>query len=73
MPKMRARANWHGSVTEEAILDAVERQMIGLDNPAFCLNCGAENDGEPDMRGGTCESCGHREVYGVEELLPVIA
>ena len=59
----------HPSVTEEAIVDAMHRQMFGLDNPGFCMACGMESDScEPDARNYKCESCGEREVYGAEEL-----
>lgn len=35
-----------------------------------CLACGEEACGvEPDARRYTCEVCGAREVYGLEELL----
>ena len=60
----------HKSITIERILDAVERQTTGLDNPGFCLACGEEQEGcEPDARGYECESCGAMKVYGAEELL----
>lgn len=60
----------HPEVTLACIQDAVEREMFGLDNPGFCMACGAENDGcEPDMREGPCEVCGENKVYGASELL----
>ena len=36
-----------------------------------CLACGEIQYGgvEPDARQYTCESCGERKVYGLEELL----
>ena len=57
--------------TSEQILDAVQRQTEGTDNPGFCLACGEEVGGcEPDARGYTCDSCGAEgEVFGAEELL----
>ena len=59
-----------GLLTIDQITEAVERQMTTLDNPGFCLECGAEVDGcEPDARGYECECCGARAVYGAEELL----
>jgi hypothetical protein len=64
------RASWHPTVSEERIVDAVERYATTLDNPGFCLSCGAEQGGcEPDMRRGKCEHCNERQVYGAEELL----
>jgi len=57
-------------VTLERVLEAVERGSKSLDNPGFCLACGAEADGvEPDARRYICESCGAPKVYGAEELL----
>ena len=57
-------------VSPEQIMAAVERQMHDLDNPGFCIACGAEADGcEPDARNYKCESCGERQVFAAEELL----
>lgn len=67
-------AHMHSSVTAERVAEAVEREMTGLDNPGFCLACGAEADGvEPDAEQLTCESCGERAVYGAAEILIAIA
>lgn len=61
---------WHNSITNERIVEAVERQMRTLDNPGFCLSCGNEQGGcEPDARKYECEACGERQVYGAQELL----
>lgn len=60
----------HPSITLERVVDAVERQMFGLDDPGLCVACGEEVDGvEPDARGYPCESCGEPAVYGASELL----
>ena len=60
----------HKSITEDRIVEAVEAQMFGLDNPGFCIECGAEADGcEPDAEKYPCESCGEKKVYGAEQLL----
>ena len=59
----------HPKVTVEMLMDAIDRQRFGLDNPGFCLACGAEADGcEPDARKHKCECCGEPQVYGAEEL-----
>lgn len=63
----------HTSITTERVLDAVERGTLGLDNPGFCLDCGADAEGvEPDARRYKCEECGERQVYGAEEVLIVV-
>lgn len=60
----------HHTITADRILEAVERRMTSLDNPGFCVKCGADAEGvEPDARAYLCEHCGSRGVYGVEELL----
>lgn len=52
------------------IMAAVERSHSSLDNPGFCLACGAETEGvEPDARNYECESCGANKVFGAEEIL----
>lgn len=64
---------WHRSITVERIVDAVERRMTSLDNPGFCLACGAEAEGvEPDARRYKCEVCSARQVYGADELLIMV-
>jgi hypothetical protein len=60
----------HSSITLERVMEAVERQSTGTDNPGFCIECGEEQDGcEPDAREYGCESCETNTVYGAEELL----
>jgi hypothetical protein len=67
---MLAQKHWHKDVTLFAVLEAVERSHRSLDNPGFCIACGAEVEGvEPDARGLGCEACGEHQVYGAEELL----
>jgi hypothetical protein len=62
--------NMHKSITPERIMEACERYQQSLDNPGFCIACGAEAEGvEPDAEKYTCESCGASGVYGVEQLL----
>jgi hypothetical protein len=58
----------------ERVTEAVERQFTSLDNPGFCLSCGADAEGcEPDAQQYECESCGAAAVYGAEEILIAIA
>ena len=64
----------HPSVTLERVIDAVERHHTALDDPGFCVRCGADAEGvEPDARNYTCEACGQPGVYGAEELLVMMA
>lgn len=57
-------------VSVDVVAEAVERGMIGLDSPGFCILCGCEVEGvEPDAQKYHCESCGSECVYGAEELL----
>jgi hypothetical protein len=57
-------------ITTERVIAAVEESMFGLGSTGFCQACGSEQEGcEPDMEGGTCESCGANEVTGAENLL----
>ncbi len=57
-------------VSVERVASAVERSHASLDNPGFCVICGAEVDGvEPDARRYECEVCGEPGVHGVKELL----
>lgn len=60
----------HETITQDRIMEAIERGNVGLDNPGFCIECGEERDGcEPDARRYLCDACGKRAVYGAEELL----
>ena len=60
----------HESITEERVLDAVERRMTTLDDPGFCTECGSEQGGcEPDANGIQCEACGSFSVRGADDLL----
>lgn len=60
----------HQNITLDRVTDAAERSHTSLDNPGFCVICGAEVDGvEPDARRYVCEICGEPGVYGAEDLL----
>lgn len=60
----------HPDLTPAVIKMACERRRQSLDDPGFCIECGAEVDGvEPDAREYECECCGEMAVYGCEELL----
>ena len=67
----------HHSITAERVQEAVERAeraAASLDDPGFCVACGAETEGvEPDACKYECESCGEPAVYGAEELLVRLA
>lgn len=50
---MLALAKWNKRVTVNRVMRAVEREMTSLDNPGYCLACGAEADScEPDADHG---------------------
>ena len=71
---MLKRNFWHKSLTDEAIMEAMERRASSLDDPGFCLICGNEAFSvEPDACNYTCENCGAEQVFGIEELIMVIA
>jgi hypothetical protein len=64
----------HDTITEERVLAAVETHNTSLENPGFCLACGADAcECEPDARKYKCEECGKRAVYGAEEVLAMRA
>ena len=57
-------------IDPERLLEAVQEQMFGTENPGFCIKCGEERDGcEPDARNYPCDAgCGNT-VFGASELL----
>lgn len=60
----------HSSITGDRVVDAILRWQHGLDNPGFCLACGADAEGcEPGARRYECEICGEKQVYGASEVL----
>lgn len=64
----------HRDVTLAAVSEALMRAEETLDNPGFCIICGAEHEGvDPDAHGDECEHCGKNGVYGAEELMLTIA
>lgn len=64
----------HETVTPERVQEAVERYAASLDNPGFCLACGADAEGvEPDASRYICEACEAPAVYGASELLIYMA
>src|ERR1700752_605379 len=66
---MLKRSQWNPSLTDDVIMEAVERTMTENENPGFCLICGVEAEGcEPDARNYKCENCGAEQVFGAEEL-----
>lgn len=60
----------HPSITFERVEQAVHEQRFGLENPGFCLKCGADHDAcEPDASGYECYVCGEKAVEGAENIL----
>lgn len=63
----------HESITIERVVAAVESQIFGLEDPGFCIACGADATGvEPDARNYLCEECGEKKVFGASELLLMV-
>jgi hypothetical protein len=61
------------AVTLDRVMEALGEFGNG-EQVGFCLGCGAEASGvEPDAREYECEECGQSKVYGVEELLFMLA
>ena len=57
------------NLTLEVVEAAVKSQMFGLENPGFCMACGAEHDHcEPDASGYKCYSCGENKVEGAQNV-----
>ena len=62
----------HESITQDRVAEAVEAQMLTLENPGFCIACGADHDEcEPDARNYECYECGEKQVFGAAEVLVV--
>ena len=62
------------NLNTDEVVEAVGREMFGLDNPGFCIECGAEREGcEPDAREYECWDCGANAVFGASELLMFLA
>ena len=63
----------HKKVTLRRIIAAVEDAHSSLNDPGFCIACGASADGvEPDAEHYECEACGEAAVYGAEQLLLIL-
>lgn len=61
-------------LTVKKIMAAAEGRLTRLEDPGFCIGCGAQHEGvEPDARRYTCERCGEAKVYGAEELALMVA
>jgi len=54
----------------DAIVAAVERSSMSLEDPGICIGCGSEQgQTEPDAREYPCESCSANMVFGAQELM----
>ena len=61
-------------ITLDRVVEAVERHNTSLDNPGFCIYCGADAEGvEGDAERCLCEACDMPGVYGAEQLLIMLA
>ena len=53
-------------ITRERLEAAFHRQHCALDNPGFCLDCGADHNGcEPDAARYHCDECQGDRVFGL--------
>jgi len=52
-------------ITRKRIENAVRRQERTTQNPAFCTNCGSEQEGESDAIKIKCVNCEEHSVYGI--------
>jgi len=43
----------HSTVTVDRVVAAVERRSASLDNPGFCIACGADAEGVEPMHANT--------------------
>ena len=71
---MTKKMKMHPSITLDRVMDTIERRDMALDNPGFCLACGADAEGvEPDAQRVECEACGEPAVFGADEILLMMA
>lgn len=64
MPKLPS------NVSEDQLLELIESEMFGSDNPGICEACGNIQEGcEPDAQNYECDSCGLYSVFGAAEYL----
>ena len=60
----------HSSLTMDRLMEAANRRHYSLDNPGFCIACGAQqNNCEPDAVNYKCDNCGEKAVAAPESLL----
>jgi hypothetical protein len=60
----------HPSITSDRVTEAVMRRSASLDNPGFCLACGADaDDVDGEAREYVCDVCDQPCVYGADEVL----
>ena len=51
-----------------------EWSLSDMDCLGMCLSCGEFDEGyEPDARRCECRACGQFEVYGIEEVILMVA
>ena len=70
--KERDKMTFTLTARDGSVVGIPEEHLSGmtLENPGYCLDCGAERDGcEPDARKYPCYACESNSVYGAQELL----
>lgn len=74
LPSPASLAALRTPITLDRVCEAVERRHTSLDDPGFCVICGAAAEGvEGDAQGYDCEACGAPGVWGDEDLLIYLA
>ncbi len=64
----------HKTITHKRLERLYERALGECYNPGVCLHCGkTATQVEPDARQYTCRFCKRPEVYGIEEVLLMVA
>ena len=64
----------HDTITESRVIEALEADPMSVDEPGFCLACGAaEHVPSPDTHKFFCSDCGAFAVIGANELFMELA
>lgn len=65
MPTLSGGHLENSPIDPDELIQAAEDQMVTLENPGFCRECGERNEGfEPDAENERCSECGAFAVDG---------